>query len=273
MLVQRSRGVQGRLLDRHQQGGPRQQRQEPRLGASRLADPADDGAADRGGDDDAGPRPCVGEDGERGIAPAHSRHGSYLDAVQVPASAEQQSDRDEDSNNRQQDQGARRGLPAAWPGEGGGQSEQNHDRIEQGRRVQGGVGERQRHSGGHHPPGGVRPISGPDDKPGRQSHQEQRHGVVGGERSQVQRRAQDREQCGSEERGPPSVQPAGGGPQQGGSPQHEDQRQHSRSGQTSDAVRERSEQRIDDRRPGKERRELGQRRAVQHVRPLQMTRP
>ena len=43
-----------------------QECQQPGLRASWSADPADDGAAESRDDDDAGPRPGLGEDGEAG---------------------------------------------------------------------------------------------------------------------------------------------------------------------------------------------------------------
>ena len=60
---------------------------------------------------------------------------------------------------------------------------------------------------------------------------EQRHGVIGGERAQVERRPGYREQCRGEEPGLPPEHPARRIPQQRCRAEHEDQRQYARSGQ------------------------------------------
>ena len=58
------------------------------------------------------------------------------------------------------------------------------------------------------------------------------------------------EQSRRQERGPPSVQSDGRGPQKARDSEHEAQRQNARGRQASDAVRERAERRIDDGGPG-----------------------
>ena len=76
-----------------------------------------------------------------------------------------------------------------------------------------------------------------------------------------------------QQRGPLPVQPACRGPQQARDPQHEAQRQDARGGQAPDAVRQRADRRVDDRRPGEVRREIGDRGSVQPPRPFQVPGP
>ena len=90
--------------------------------------------------------------------------------------------------------------------------------------------------GRHHPAGRVLLVPGPDDEPGRKGDEEQCHGVEGGERAQVQRRAEGCEQGGGEEGGPAPEQPACRGPQRGSRSEHEGERQDPCASQSADAV-------------------------------------
>ena len=258
---------------RHEQRRRRQHGQPPRLHAPGAADPADDRAADGGDHDDAGPGPEVHEDRHRGVRARRPLQRGDVDPVQVALAADQQRGRDQDGQDGQQGQRAGRGELAARPGQRGEQGEHEHHGIEQGRRVRGRVGQRQRGPGGDHPAGRVRPVPGPDDEPGGQRDQEQRHGVVGGERAQVQRRAEHGEQRRGEERGPAAGQQAGSGPQQRGGAEHEDEGQDPGRGQPSGAVGQRGQRRVDDRCPGEVRGERRYRGAVQQPGPFQMAGP
>ena len=215
----------------------------------------------------------MGDDCERGVGTGRPFQRGHIDAVHIAASADQQRRREQRHHDRQESQGASGGELAARLREGREQGEQDDNRVKKGRRVRGRVGQRQHCSRGHHPAGRVMPLPSPDHEPHRQGHQEQRHSVVGGERAKMQRRPEDREQCSGEESGPAPEQSASGSPEHDGGSEHEDEGQDPRSGEAPEAVGQRTEGRIDDRGPREVRGELGERRAVQHVRPLQMTRP
>ena len=122
-------------------------------------------------------------------------------------------------------------------------------------------------------PGPGRAASRPDAQPDREGQQEQRQRVIGREGAQELGAGEGGEQPRGQQRGPLSVQPAGRGPQQAGDPEHEAQRQHARGGQAADAVRERADRRVEDRRPGEVRGEVGDRRPVQPPGPLQVPGP
>ena len=148
-----------------------------------------------------------------------------------------------------------------------------HDHVEQDRGVGRGVGQRQGRARRDHAARRFPPVPDLQHAPRRQRDEEQRQGVVGSERTQVQGRPQHREQRRGEERGPPPVLPPGRAPQQRGRREHEDQGQGPGRGQAADVVRERAERRVDHRGAGEV---VGKRRdgrAVQPVRPLQVPGP
>ena len=234
--------------------------------------PAEDHPGHRQDHDQAGPRPGRGDHRQRGIGGAHPRQCGLLDPGEVAAAADQQSRRHQHDHHDQQRRGpAGREPPAGRPCDQ--QRQGQHYHIEQRRRVCRRVGQRQRGARRGHPACPLTPVPGTDHAPGGQRDQQHRQRVIGGERPQVKHRARDREQRGGEKRRPPPQEPAGSAPQQDGRPQHEHQRQLPRPSQPPGTIGQRTQRRVDHRRPGEIGSERRDRRAVQPVRPLQVPRP
>ncbi len=270
VMIQRGHGMQVRLLHRPEHQGGGQEREQRCLRGAAPAGPADDDAGDGQDQQQAGPGPGLAEHLQRGGRARDPGQHRLLETSQVAAAAGPQSGGQQRGRGGQHGPGAP-GREQAAGGPGcGKQGERGDERVEQQRGVGRGVGQRQGGRRRDHPPGRRFPDPGADHAPGRQRDQEHRHRVVGGERPQVQGRAEHGEQCGGEERGPPPEQPGGSAPQQDRGAEHERQRQDPRAGQPADAVRRRADRRVKDRRAREILRERRNRHAVQPVRPFQV---
>jgi hypothetical protein len=162
-------------------------------------------------------------------------------------------------------------LPAPYRERHGDQ----HDRGKKSRRVFRGVscgqGHARREEKRDPDPGPA--VGGPDTEPCPEREQKQRHGVESREGPEKLCAREGGEQRRGEQRGPPSVQPVRGGPQQAGDAQHEAQRKKARRRQASDGVRERPQRGVHDGCPGKVGRKGRDWRLMQPVGPFQPAGP
>ena len=203
----------------------------------------------------------------------HRGEDGSLEPAEIAAPADQQPGAQERDHRGQQDGHPPQRDPAAYLRQRGQRRQHGHEDVKQDGGVGRGVGQGQGRACRDHAARRLPPVSDAQHAPRRQRDQQQRQGVVGGERAQVQGGAQHGEQRRGEERGPPPVQPPGRAPQQRGRREHEDQGQDPGRGQAADVVRERAERRVDHRRAGEVIGKRGDSGAVQPVRPLQVPGP
>ena len=146
-----------------------------------------------------------------------------------------------------------------------------HGGVVKGRRVLRRVGQREENPRCDQPSCGMVTAPGSRGAPGRGGQEQQRQGVEGRKRPQVQGRREHGEERGGEEGGAfVPQQPGRRAPYEGRHAEHEDQGQQPRRGQPPEAVGDGSDRRVDDRgagKPGLVIRDLG---AVQPVRPFQV---
>ncbi len=256
-----------------QDRGGGQDGQQPGLRPSLPPHPAEDHARHGQDDQQARPVPGAGQYGQGRVRVRHRGQDGRLEPGQVAAPADQQPRAQARDHRGQQDGDAPERDPAAR-GRRRGQDRDHRDHdVEQDRGVRGGVGQGQGRARRDHPAWHLTPLPGPQHAPGRQRDEGQGQGVVGGERAEVQRRAEHGEQRGGEERGPPPVPRPRRAPQQRGRREHEGQGQDPGPGQAGHVVRDRAQRRVDHRRAGEVVGERRDGRAVQPARPLQVAGP
>ena len=212
-------------------------------------------------EDQPGPGPGVAEHGQRRVAARRPLQRGLADPGEVAAAAEQQP-RDQ---QRDRDRSAGRAAPDRQPAARPASAISSASTITTGSNradgIRRGVGQRQRDARRDHPAGPLAAAPGPHHAPGRQRDQEHRHArhrwrTPPGAASGRARRTAPRRRT-------PPARPNSrrvGPPQQQRRPQHEHQRQQPGPGQPADAVGQRAQRRVDDRRAGEIRRERRDRR-------------
>ncbi len=160
---------------RPEQRRRRQNRQQPGACGSVAASPAQDDSAERADDDHPGPRPSVDEDSDRGRSAGNAPDSCRVNALDIGASADQQPGPEQHGDDDQQSQAPRRCEFGAQSRLRDQEREQDNYDVEERRRVCRRVSQGHRDAGSDHPRGRVPAVTGPDDKPRCERHEQDRH--------------------------------------------------------------------------------------------------